>query len=216
MVVTERKRAYQLTEKDLPTKMNSLFGYECPRSPLLKCISVFLQLCGVSASACSSPFLSLFPSLAAAAGAALTDRINLPFSSSSSRKNMYRTAISLANSQDCDEAYIADIFQKYVCLSFVSPHPPYLSLSLPLSLSIFLSLLRVFLCSLSLLIVDDEDVGLAVVVWCMDVDIGVRRYGDHLYAKKDYDGAIQQYLETVGHVEPSYVIRKVSELANEE
>ncbi|KAK9806296.1 hypothetical protein WJX72_009074 [[Myrmecia] bisecta] len=35
-----------------------------------------------------------------------------------------------------------------------------------------------------------------------------RRYGDHLYHKHDYDGAMAQYLETIGHLEPSYVIRK--------
>lgn len=35
-----------------------------------------------------------------------------------------------------------------------------------------------------------------------------RRYGDHLYQKGDYDGAISQYLRTIGKLEPSYVIRK--------
>lgn len=35
-----------------------------------------------------------------------------------------------------------------------------------------------------------------------------RRFGDHLYAKADYDGAVQQYLKTIGHVQPSYIIRK--------
>lgn len=35
-----------------------------------------------------------------------------------------------------------------------------------------------------------------------------QRYGDHLYSKGDYDGAMQQYLETIKYVEPSYVIRK--------
>ncbi|TFY73016.1 hypothetical protein EWM64_g10996, partial [Hericium alpestre] len=35
-----------------------------------------------------------------------------------------------------------------------------------------------------------------------------RQYGDHLYAKGDYDGAMQQYLQTIGNVQPSYVIRK--------
>eukprot|EP00124_Ichthyophonus_hoferi_P000529 Ihof_evm7s20 gene=Ihof_evmTU7s20 len=34
------------------------------------------------------------------------------------------------------------------------------------------------------------------------------RYGDHLYSKGDYDGAIQQYVHTIGQLEPSYVIRK--------
>lgn len=36
-----------------------------------------------------------------------------------------------------------------------------------------------------------------------------RQYGDYLYAKPDYDAAMQQYLQTIGHVQPSYVIRKV-------
>jgi hypothetical protein len=40
------------------------------------------------------------------------------------------------------------------------------------------------------------------------VDI-YRQYGDHLYAKGDYDGAMQQYVQTIGHLQPSYVIRKV-------
>lgn len=33
-------------------------------------------------------------------------------------------------------------------------------------------------------------------------------YGDHLYSKGDYEGAIEQYLETINFIEPSYVIRK--------
>ena len=36
-----------------------------------------------------------------------------------------------------------------------------------------------------------------------------RKYGDYLYAKPDYDAAMQQYLQTIGYVQPSYVIRKV-------
>jgi vacuolar protein sorting-associated protein 11 len=36
-----------------------------------------------------------------------------------------------------------------------------------------------------------------------------RRYGDHLYAKADYDGAMQQFVQTIGWLQPSYVIRKV-------
>lgn len=36
-----------------------------------------------------------------------------------------------------------------------------------------------------------------------------RQYGDYLYAKPDYDAAMQQYLQTIGYVQPSYVIRKV-------
>jgi hypothetical protein len=35
-----------------------------------------------------------------------------------------------------------------------------------------------------------------------------RMYGDHLYRKCDYDGAMAQYLHTIGHLEPSYVIRR--------
>ncbi|TFK46662.1 hypothetical protein OE88DRAFT_880671 [Heliocybe sulcata] len=35
-----------------------------------------------------------------------------------------------------------------------------------------------------------------------------RQYGDHLYGKGDYDGAMQQYLQTIGHLQASYVIRK--------
>lgn len=35
-----------------------------------------------------------------------------------------------------------------------------------------------------------------------------RKYGDHLYGKGDYDGAMAQYLRTIGGLEPSYVIRK--------
>ncbi|TPX63051.1 hypothetical protein SpCBS45565_g06884 [Spizellomyces sp. 'palustris'] len=35
-----------------------------------------------------------------------------------------------------------------------------------------------------------------------------KRYGDWLYSKGDYDAAIQQYLHTIGQLEPSYVIRK--------
>ncbi|KAH7908522.1 hypothetical protein BJ138DRAFT_1128397 [Hygrophoropsis aurantiaca] len=35
-----------------------------------------------------------------------------------------------------------------------------------------------------------------------------RQYGDHLYSKGDYDGAMQQFVLTIGHTQPSYVIRK--------
>ncbi|GAA6048699.1 hypothetical protein NBRC10513_000711 [Rhodotorula toruloides] len=35
-----------------------------------------------------------------------------------------------------------------------------------------------------------------------------RRYGDHLYSKSDYEGAMSCYLKTVGTVQASYVIRK--------
>lgn len=36
-----------------------------------------------------------------------------------------------------------------------------------------------------------------------------RRYGDHLYFKGDYDNAMQQFIQTIGNLQPSYVIRKV-------
>lgn len=35
-----------------------------------------------------------------------------------------------------------------------------------------------------------------------------QRWGDHLYAKGEFDAAVGQYLETLGHLEPSYVIRR--------
>ena len=35
-----------------------------------------------------------------------------------------------------------------------------------------------------------------------------RRYADHLYSKRDHDAAMTQYLATIGHLEPSFVIRK--------
>jgi len=35
-----------------------------------------------------------------------------------------------------------------------------------------------------------------------------KQYGDHLYAKGDYDGAMAQYVQTIRVVQPSYVIRK--------
>ena len=40
------------------------------------------------------------------------------------------------------------------------------------------------------------------------VDI-FKQYGDHLYSKADYDSAIIQYIKTINHLEPSYIIRKV-------
>lgn len=38
-----------------------------------------------------------------------------------------------------------------------------------------------------------------------------RRFGDHLYQKSDYDGAMNQYIRAIDATEPSQVIRKVSE-----
>ncbi|KZO93812.1 hypothetical protein CALVIDRAFT_539718 [Calocera viscosa TUFC12733] len=35
-----------------------------------------------------------------------------------------------------------------------------------------------------------------------------RRRGDFLYSQGDYDGAMDQFLHTIGHLQPSYVIRK--------
>ncbi|KAG6841392.1 hypothetical protein C0991_011556 [Blastosporella zonata] len=40
-----------------------------------------------------------------------------------------------------------------------------------------------------------------------------RQYGDHLYLKGDYDNAMQQFVQTIGHLQPSYVIRKVHAFA---
>ena len=37
-----------------------------------------------------------------------------------------------------------------------------------------------------------------------------RKFGDHLYNKADYVGAMEQYCKTIGQLEPSYVIRKVT------
>ncbi|VDK86397.1 unnamed protein product [Litomosoides sigmodontis] len=35
-----------------------------------------------------------------------------------------------------------------------------------------------------------------------------KKYGDYLYRSGDFENAVQQYTETVGHLEPSYVIKK--------
>lgn len=34
-----------------------------------------------------------------------------------------------------------------------------------------------------------------------------QQYGDHLYNKRDFAGAVEQYAKTIGYLEPSYVIR---------
>ena len=39
-----------------------------------------------------------------------------------------------------------------------------------------------------------------------------KQYGDHLYQNGDFDGAINQYCQTLGYLEPSYVIRKFLDL----
>lgn len=36
----------------------------------------------------------------------------------------------------------------------------------------------------------------------------LRAYADHLYSKNDFSGAVDQYIKTIGHLEPSYVIMK--------
>jgi Tfp pilus assembly protein PilF len=40
-----------------------------------------------------------------------------------------------------------------------------------------------------------------------------RKYGDNLYQKGNYDGAMQQYLKAIDNTEPSQVIRKASQLS---
>lgn len=35
-----------------------------------------------------------------------------------------------------------------------------------------------------------------------------RQYGDHLYSKGDFAGAVEQYIKTIEFLEPSYVIRR--------
>jgi vacuolar protein sorting-associated protein 11 len=36
-----------------------------------------------------------------------------------------------------------------------------------------------------------------------------KKFGDHLYQKGDYDGAMNQYIRAIDSTEPSQVIRKV-------
>lgn len=38
-----------------------------------------------------------------------------------------------------------------------------------------------------------------------------KQYGDHLYSKGDFAGAVEQYSKTIGSLEPSYVIRRFLE-----
>ena len=35
-----------------------------------------------------------------------------------------------------------------------------------------------------------------------------KQYGDHLYSKGNFSGAVEQYIKTIGFLEPSYVIRR--------
>lgn len=37
-----------------------------------------------------------------------------------------------------------------------------------------------------------------------------RKFGDHLYQKNDYDGAMVQYIRAIDATEPSQIIRKVN------
>jgi hypothetical protein len=39
-----------------------------------------------------------------------------------------------------------------------------------------------------------------------------KRFGDYLYQKSDFEGAVQQYIHTIGTVQPSIVVRKVGTL----
>jgi vacuolar protein sorting-associated protein 11 len=41
----------------------------------------------------------------------------------------------------------------------------------------------------------------------------LRKFGDWLYQKGDYDTAMQQYLKAIENTEPSQVIRKVSSIS---
>jgi tetratricopeptide (TPR) repeat protein len=40
----------------------------------------------------------------------------------------------------------------------------------------------------------------------------LRKFGDYLYSKQDYDTAMQQYLKAIDNTEPSQVIRKASSI----
>ena len=42
-----------------------------------------------------------------------------------------------------------------------------------------------------------------------------RKFGDHLYHKADFDGAMVQYIRAIDATEPSQVIRKVSRVDHE-
>jgi len=43
----------------------------------------------------------------------------------------------------------------------------------------------------------------------VQLNVIYRKYGDNLYQKGNYDGAMQQYLKAIDNTEPSQVIRKV-------
>jgi hypothetical protein len=59
---------------------------------------------------------------------------------------------------------------------------------------------NLYVLAISLARSENFDEGMVVDIQC--------KYGDHLYSKADYDGAMAQYLSTIGKLEPSYVIRK--------
>lgn len=63
-------------------------------------------------------------------------------------------------------------------------------------------LFKKHLYSIAVSLANSQDCGKAYVMEIFQM------YGDHLYSKGDYDAAMQQYLETIMYVEPSYVIRK--------
>jgi len=41
----------------------------------------------------------------------------------------------------------------------------------------------------------------AHVLLLEDFTVHLRQYGDHLYAKGEYEGAIENYVKTIGHLE---------------
>ncbi|KII68704.1 Vacuolar protein sorting-associated protein 11 [Thelohanellus kitauei] len=43
------------------------------------------------------------------------------------------------------------------------------------------------------------------------INMVICKYGDHLYSKGDIDLSMEQYIQTVGTIEPSYIIRKFLE-----
>eukprot|EP00808_Paulinella_micropora_P031042 g83159.t1 len=63
-------------------------------------------------------------------------------------------------------------------------------------------LYRKNLFQIAISLASSQDVGRSRI---MDI---YQKFGDQLYKKQDFDGAITQYLETINYLEPSYVIRK--------
>ena len=56
----------------------------------------------------------------------------------------------------------------------------------------------------------DIAISLAKTQCCAQEEVAeiVKQYGDWLYSKGNHAAAMDQYLKTVPHLEPSYVIRK--------